>query len=1085
MHLWQALRKRRFLQMKVLLKIGCLNLLFAISVLLLLSLPAVSVGAANTTAAMRADFANGDSVALDTLVSNDRFSTCHAAQSALEDYFESDSAQNLDLANALASRLKRYFDDDFWNRQTRLYHSWSADQRQKRRKLNRDFAALNANGYNLTTSELRSKCRSIAAGYLDLADSSAATKVLENGALFLTARGTHEQALSFLSQAQAICMADGDHEGLGRCYNLIGNLYTHRNKPLLAGSYFDSARVVRTAIGDELGVADCLNNIAEVYLKLDEPARAREFLTEVLRIRHSNGDSLGAAGVLLNMVTSFRDTEPLSTLGGWLNDARKLASGSNDPTLLARLDQAEGLILEVQGSTADALARYQHALSTLPGKQAVRLRLSLLVSVARIQNQQGLFADALESYFTVLSLAKQTANQSALANIYHNLGATYHRIGDLETALEYYHQSLAAYRQIHQPCDLLGALNSMAEIYQYMGDSKSATDYADQAHQVLDYCADPAVRARTYLTLRAVNPDYLDSAAATYEQIDDAQGDFDVSVVKADYYREQGNLASAESSLQAAADLKARLHTYANLQKFDLVRGLIAYDGGQLDTAYVYLARVIGRLEESRREMPDPELRTYRLQSNRFVYEKMVLLFTEEYRSGRTAALDSVFHYIQLSKSRTLLDRLHSDRSESGSGADSALLAQESELIDSIETKERLLTGQVKGSALDSIDADLARMNRELKELRLKISLADPRADAFYQPNAFSIASVQKRLDSSSIALDYLLTPERSLLLAITRSKVHIYSLKNRETVVNQVIDYVNLLRQSATDESLTPKLQSAEESIGKVVLGDLQSDIGKYKSIYVCADGPLAVLPFGVLKCSDKFLIESAAITYLPVLSFLRHPDSLSAVTSEGKLLAVADPEFGKGLTSLPYSRKEADWIAEYFPPGNAEILAGAKAAKSMLISPAIGNFEFLHFATHSSINHVDPSRSKLWLARDTSATENYLSLDEVMRLRLKADLVVLSSCESGSGRYNLGEGFEGFVDGFMYAGARNVVVSLWPVEDFTTSVFMKHFYANLNLGYSEALRQAKLEMLKSPRLRHRLPYYWSAFVLIEGPSN
>jgi CHAT domain-containing protein/tetratricopeptide (TPR) repeat protein len=1059
--------------------------LVVVAALLLLTSAATAFSATGTMAAIRAAFESGDWAALDSLVSNHRFPTCHATQSALENFFATESAHYLELADALAKRLSADFEDDFWARQVKRYRSWSTDQKSKRRDLNRDFAALNAGGHRLTTSELVSRCHSLIEGYLDLADSAAATKVLQNGALFLTARGANKEALHLLARAQRLCMADSDHEGLARSYNLIGNLYTHDNKLLEAGAYFDSARVVRTTIGDELGVADCLNNIADVYLKLDEPTRAREFLTEVLRIRRLYADSIGAAAVLLNMVSSFHESESPSSLDNWVNDARKMAAGSDDPILLARLDQADGLLLETKGSTSKALAEYRRALSILPAKQAARLRLSLLISVARIQNQQGLFADALVDYFTALSLAKQTANQSALANIYHNLGATYHRVGDLETALEYYHQSLAAYRQVQQPCDLLSALNSMAEIYQYMGDSESAIDYSDQAHEVLEYCADPAERARTYLSLRVKNPDYLDSAAAIYRQISDAQGMFDVSVMKADFYQKRGDIVTAEASLHEAAGLKARMHTYANLQKYDLERGLISYDEGQLDTAYLYLARVIGRLEESRREMPDPELRTYRLQSNRFVYEKMVLLFTEEYKAGRKGALDSAFHYIQLSKSRTLLDRLHSDRGETSGGTDSALIVRESNLVDAIEKKERLLYVAAKGNDLDSLDAALARMNRELKELRLKINLADPRADVFYQPSSFGISSVQRKLDSSAIALDYLLTPGRSMLLAISSSDVQVYSLESRETLVNKVIDYLNLLRQSATDESLSPGLQSAEKSLTNVVLGDLAGDIDKYTSVFVCPDGPLAVLPFGALKCNGRFLIENSAVTYLPVLSFLRKADSTETPASGGRLLAVADPAFGKGLTSLPYSRKEADWIAEYFPPGDAKILTGAKAAKSMLISPAISNFEFLHFATHSSINHIDPSRSKLWLARDTSATESYLGLDEVMRLKLKADLVVLSSCESGSGKYNLGEGFEGFVDGFMYAGAHNVVVSLWPVEDFTTSVFMKHFYANLDLGYAQALRQAKLEMLKSPRLRHRLPYYWSAFVLIEGPSD
>jgi CHAT domain-containing protein len=159
--------------------------------------------------------------------------------------------------------------------------------------------------------------------------------------------------------------------------------------------------------------------------------------------------------------------------------------------------------------------------------------------------------------------------------------------------------------------------------------------------------------------------------------------------------------------------------------------------------------------------------------------------------------------------------------------------------------------------------------------------------------------------------------------------------------------------------------------------------------------------------------------------------------------------------------------------------VLTGKDAAKRFLLSPEAGGYDYIHIATHSSINPDDPLRSRIWLASDSA---EFLSLSDVMQLRLSADLVVLSSCESGGGRFQLGEGLEGFVRGFMYAGCHNVIVSLWDVEDFATAVLMKEFYQNLTRGYAAALRQAKLAMIDSPRRRHRHPYYWAPFVLVEG---
>jgi hypothetical protein len=142
------------------------------------------------------------------------------------------------------------------------------------------------------------------------------------------------------------------------------------------------------------------------------------------------------------------------------------------------------------------------------------------------------------------------------------------------------------------------------------------------------------------------------------------------------------------------------------------------------------------------------------------------------------------------------------------------------------------------------------------------------------------------------------------------------------------------------------------------------------------------------------------------------------------------------------------------------------------------LSQYQIVHAATHSTINYDHPSRSRIWLSADTSDTsvESYISLDEVAQLKLSADLVVLSSCESGGGDLDIGDGMNGFVRALMSAGTRNVVVSLWEVEDFTTAAFMKSFYENLGMGYADALRASKMEMISSPRLKHRHPFYWSS---------
>jgi CHAT domain-containing protein len=107
-------------------------------------------------------------------------------------------------------------------------------------------------------------------------------------------------------------------------------------------------------------------------------------------------------------------------------------------------------------------------------------------------------------------------------------------------------------------------------------------------------------------------------------------------------------------------------------------------------------------------------------------------------------------------------------------------------------------------------------------------------------------------------------------------------------------------------------------------------------------------------------------------------------------------------------------------------------------------------------------------------------LRMADILNLRLDADLVVLSACETGLGRRVTGEGLVGFARAFFYAGARSLAVSLWLVADSSTPDLMRDFYSRLERGErkADALRQAKLAMIAGGRFAH--PFYWAPFVLV-----
>jgi CHAT domain-containing protein len=153
-------------------------------------------------------------------------------------------------------------------------------------------------------------------------------------------------------------------------------------------------------------------------------------------------------------------------------------------------------------------------------------------------------------------------------------------------------------------------------------------------------------------------------------------------------------------------------------------------------------------------------------------------------------------------------------------------------------------------------------------------------------------------------------------------------------------------------------------------------------------------------------------------------------------------------------------------------------------LKSVRLSDYQYIHLATHGFVNEQSPELSGLLLAQDTTEHEeaNVLYMGELYNLQLNADLVTLSACETGLGKIIEGEGVVGLTRALTYAGARNILVSLWKVNDASTAALMVSFYTGLlknnQTKISSALRDAKLAMIKGEKFSD--PYYWSPFVTV-----
>jgi CHAT domain-containing protein len=265
--------------------------------------------------------------------------------------------------------------------------------------------------------------------------------------------------------------------------------------------------------------------------------------------------------------------------------------------------------------------------------------------------------------------------------------------------------------------------------------------------------------------------------------------------------------------------------------------------------------------------------------------------------------------------------------------------------------------------------------------------------------------------------------------------------------------------------------------------------------------------LPFYVLPWQGKPLIESHTVSYLPSASTLQFLAAPTQGPRLDRILTIGNPthmayrspltDVVKSLRPLLYSTIEAKFIAGLFPTGKA--LVGDEATKVAVCAQLQQDYPILHFATHGYLAESAPLLSALLLANGDA-----LSLYELMGMQLNADLVVLSACRTALGETTGGDDVLGLTRGLLAAGAKAAVVSLWPVDDASTSLLMSEFYRRLRDGEkpNQALRLAQnyLRTLSTDDIKRQTiqlkdagfddelapvdsyspPFFWAPFILV-----
>lgn len=458
--------------------------------------------------------------------------------------------------------------------------------------------------------------------------------------------------------------------------------------------------------------------------------------------------------------------------------------------------------------------------------------------------------------------------------------------------------------------------------------------------------------------------------------------------------------------------------------------------------------------------------------------------------------LEEAFHVLERSRARSFLALL-GERDLRLSGLTPDLDRERRRTYADYDRVQERLAGLSAGRD----DAEIERLNGELRDLRrrqedlaARIRRESPRSAAIEYPEPLDLARVRSSLDPGTVLLEYAVGEEATWLfvvdsgLAVHRIPVGAKALRT------EVEGFRRLVDRPGSDRA---EIQARGRRLYDLLVRPAEGQIARAQRALVSPDGPLHILPFAALQRQGRYLVEWKPIhTVLSATVYAELTRSRRKTPGEQRLAAFGDPvypatatdpeirkavERGLVLRPLPASRAEVKSIASLYPQPDLYLGRDATEERAKSLGPEA---RLIHFACHGLLDERFPLNSALALSLPGSPAEGQdnglLQAWEIFeQVRLDADLVTLSACDTGLGKEMGGEGLVGLVRAFQFAGARSVLASQWGVADDATADLMKRFYGHLRRGKSkdEALRSAQVELLRGKDFSH--PYSWAAFQL------
>ena len=928
--------------------------------------------------------------------------------------------------------------------------------------------------------------------------------------------GQYPQALEAERQSLELAESMGNKTRVAVALGHLGNIHFKLGDSARAIEHHERAHAIAKDQRDLAGVAATLGNLGNTFFQLGHYAKALVHYERARRMAEEIGDPASLSASLINIGRAHlghgRYAEALASCEHGLRQARAIRRRETVANALATIgsvhmalsdygqalefhEQALSLrevlgdrrgITRSHGSLGDIHARlgdyrqaYVHYERSRHIADALGDRGGVAVALARlgtIHFRRGDYARALAFQDRALRLAAQLQHRAVEAATLGNIGTIHYSIGDHAKARENFERALELLEQIGDRLEAVSALGNLGSLYHKMGDNQKALDVLERALEIEEKLGDRRGVALTLGNLGVVHHSMrnhdralvvLERALEMKKQLRDRVGIASTLGNLGNVQHSLGNRAKAmelhEEALGLARDLgslELEMRQLRLLAAERLEQGQLARAAETARAGVERLARLAGRLGDEQGAMARDEWGG--------------LIETGIRAAMQRDDVAEACYFIESGRAVALLESLGGRDGLEGEAIPGELLEEEraaraevvrvqSRLARTLEADEQRAVRRELNGAQDALIDAVTRIQRSAKSA----------ADVEY-PQAAELAQIQSVLDPHQALVSYATLSDATVALIVTREAAKTVTLKRFQSPIDL--------------DDPTQSWEATVAELRRTVVEPLGIS-KRIEQVLVSPAGSLSYLAFSTL-------LPDREVTYVPSGSTYRVLRGDRELRGEG-ILGLGDPAYpgtagstshrvyrqrsGRRLDRLPLTRDEVKAIAD-------TRLLGREASRRHL-GKSLGlrqRWRAVHFACHGL---VDPERPLLSSLALTPEPEHggFLTCLDIFRMRIPADLVVLSACETAKGKIYRTEGILGLTRAFMFAGTPRVLCSLWKVDDEATRALMVKFYELWNprdgtkgLRAAAALKEAQAFVRNHPdHPEWKHPYYWAAWVL------